>query len=452
MKTIREGSRLVSAIIRNSYPKAPASYRLSSFVLPFSGQGKHLLMHTLSNQIIQLHEKEKAALEPLLKHGSVPFSFFKDNGLEELVKSCFAVETGQDDTEQYTMVYNLLKAMKTKKEREGFSYYTILPTTACNARCDYCFEEGMPVFTMSERTEARLVDYILETKQEEKIRLHWFGGEPLLCRDTITRICKALANSGAEFCSSVITNGSLITAETAREMADVWKLDMAQVSLDGDRETYHARKRYKDPERYNYDTVMDGVRLLAEAGIRVSLRVNCDRRNLPGLPDFLDEMEREFGENKQVSVYLYMLFQENTAPDAAELLKKIDALSGRIVRNRREAKDDEDRDPVKMRFCKASDIEHKVVIDPKGGLYPCDQCLPGTGWGNIFDGVTDPALFERLKAPAEIAEQCRGCLLLPRCTSFAKMRCPVCMSDPHCKESRRMELERELRRITESME
>ena len=450
MKTIREGSRLVSAIIRNSYPKASAAYRLSAFVLPFSDRGIHLLIHMLSDQIVQLSAPEKAALELLLSRGSMPYSFFRDNGLEELVKNCFAVETDLDDTEQYLQAFSLLKAMQ--KEKPGISIYTILPTTACNARCDYCFEEGMRVSSMSGRTETRLADYICETKREGKIRLHWFGGEPLLSRNTITRICRTLTARGVDYISSTTTNGSLITPELAREMADVWKLDMAQVSLDGDRESYHARKRYADTERFNYDTVMRGIHLLADAGAHVSLRVNCDRRNLSGLPGFLEEMEREFGADKKVSLYLYMLYQENTAPDAMELLEKINALTGLVNRNHdREAEDRDGKDPLKKKFCKAADMDHEVVIDPEGNLYACDQCLPGTSWGNIFDGVTDPALFKRLKAPTIIAEQCRDCLFLPRCTAFAKARCPVCMNEPHCREGRRMELEQGLRRITESM-
>lgn len=450
MEIIRKGSERAAAIVENRHPDTSASYRLSAFVLPFSENGVHLLMSTLTGQVLLLDGREHAQLGTMQKQGSVPWSFLAENGLEELARQRFAVEKDWDDTELYLETLRTMKMMH--RDKPGLSSYTVIPTSACNARCVYCFEEGTPVMTMSPETAERVADYICETKQEGRIHLAWFGGEPLLGHQIISGICRTLNSRGIEFQSSTISNGSLITPDLADEMREVWHLKKAQISLDGDRETYRIRKRYADPERYNYDAVMRGIRLLADRGVKTILRVNCDRGNLAGMKDFLEEMEQEFGEFKKVSVYLRILYQAQTAPDVVELLKEIDRYSAQIVLNAPEPFEKEGKDSLKLNSCTADCMDKCVIIDPKGDFYACDECPPGTSWGNIFDGITDPELFERMKAPRAVCEPCRQCLMLPRCTPFAKSGCRVVASEPHCLERRKLDLERQLSRFIRNLE
>lgn len=417
------------------------SYRLSRFVWFHEEDGFYLIGSTLTAQVYRLEETERKALAPLRDGESVSWEYLRRMGLEEFARQRLLVEEDWDDAGQYRELRGTLALMN--PEEPGLRLYTILPTTACNARCVYCFEEGFRTETMTRETAARLVDFICETKSENEIRLDWFGGEPLLCAETISYICRELTARDVAFRSSVTTNGSLVTPELAREAAEVWKLKKAQVSLDGDRESYRLRKRYLNEEKYNYDGVMRGVELLAEAGVQVVLRVNCDWGNLPGLDGFLREMEERFRERESVSLYLAMLNQEHASPDSMALQRRMDADYERVALSKERLSGKKNLDCFKLHACMADDLEHSVVIDPRGNFYACEHITPGTSWGNIFDGVTDAALLERLKAPAEPSEECGRCLFLPWCTAFSKKGCQVTAADPYCRERKLLELKRE---------
>lgn len=117
--------------------------------------------------------------------------------------------------------------------KKGLASYVILPTTGCNARCVYCYEEGYAVKTMTSETADRLVDFICETRYDDTVKLRWFGGEPLANAKIISYICKGLQERGVPYKSSMVTNASLLTKELAHEAKELWHLERVQVSLDG---------------------------------------------------------------------------------------------------------------------------------------------------------------------------------------------------------------------------
>ena len=171
-----------------------------------------------------------------------------------------------DEAAKYTETLGLMKLMQ--RESSGIMTYTILPTTACNARCTYCYEEGFAVSTMKPDTAKRLVDFICETCGSA-VTLSWFGGEPLVGAETITYVCTELEKRGVKFRSRMVTNASLFDDVLVHRAKQVWKLTSVQVSLDGDRRDYAARKRYTDPVRFNYDKVIQSVHMLSDEGISV---------------------------------------------------------------------------------------------------------------------------------------------------------------------------------------
>ena len=431
MQTIKEPNEKVSAIINTKHPESEG-LRLSLWAVPFSEGGVNLMKHTFSGEILRLTDEEFA--DPLRVPG--------------LAERRFTVPADYNEAEKYSETLGLINLMH--RESPGLSTYTILPTLACNARCTYCYEEGYAVSTMSQETAERLVDYICETRQDDEIKLSWFGGEPLVCAKTISYICSSLKKRGVPFRSQVISNGSLFTPELISEAKEVWNLKFIQVSLDGDRRDYTERKRYIDPERFTYDLVMRNIRLLAEADIRVNLRVNYDRINLARMRPFLNEMKAEFGNEKNVTLYLAPLYQEKKAPDFFEVEKNRLELDhyihklGLIYENR-----EKQQTKFRLNMCMADGLSKSVVIDPNGTLYNCEHLSAASTWGNIFDGVTDPELFEKLSAPHPIDERCRCCPFLPQCTPFYIHGCPGWFES--CREFLTLRTEYELRRIAEKL-
>ena len=431
MKIIKEPNEKVIAIISTKHPESKCGWRPSVWAVPYDKDGAHLIKHTFSGEIVSLTDEEYVDLD---SH-------------EELKMRRFVVPNDYDEAKQYSETVKLIKLMQ--PEEAGLRTYTILPTTACNARCVYCYEEGYPVITMNEETAARLVDFICETKREGKVTLSWFGGEPLVGAKIISYVCRTLAERGVPYKSRMITNASLFTEELVHEAKELWKLERVQVSLDGDRNDYKERKRYVNPVAHNYDTVMQAIRMLSDADIKVNLRVNFDHDSIGRLKAFLDEMKDRFAADKNVTLYLSALYQEKSKPYFIELERQMFELNRYI---RELGINYENREKIHTSFrlnaCMADGLDKSIVIKPDGSFFDCEHLPEGHSWGNIFDGVTDAELFEKLKAPHEINEKCRKCPYLPQCTPFYIKGCPGWFET--CREYNDLKTEYELRRVSET--
>ena len=445
MDTIKQGDNKVLSIIAKKKLNTNSLYRLSTYTVPYSKCGVHLLKNTLTGQTVRLTEDEWNAVNSF---GCADLPYLEQHGFTQLTADRIIVEREQDDLAMYRLVMTVLKTMR--KKPDGVRSYVIFPTTGCNARCVYCFEKDYVPKTMTSETVERLIDYISETRRDDKIRLRWFGGEPLAAAGIITHICKELTKRDIPFESSVVTNASLMTRELAKTAKNVWNLKKVQVSLDGDRTAYEERKRYIDPKKYNFDMVLQAVHFMADEGIEISIRCNYDWDNLDGLREFSDTMKREFGDIPNVSVYFAMLYQERNRETTADLYKKeLEAtryrdglgFSGAVKRSTNKK--------FKTNYCMADSMDDSVVIDPNGILYNCEHLSGENAFGNIFDGVTDTETYNRLKSQPEIDEQCKKCLFLPQCTPFYKPRCPGWHND--CVEEKLLRMEYELERLADRL-
>ncbi len=420
MKRLVAGDERVVGIVKKRKFSADGPLRLSVFVVALEAGDRVLLHNTLTCQIYALSRAEWASVQ--VGNLSCP-------QVRELAEFRFLVEPDYDETAQYSRVLAVMRAMQ---KRSGFRSYTILPTTGCNARCIYCYEENWPVKTMTPEMADAVSDFICRTKQKGKIKLQWFGGEPLCAPTIISRICRTLRDRGVEFHSSCITNGALLTPELLQEALGLWRLTDVQVSMDGAREDYEVRKRYVRPDLHNYDRVMDAVVMLADAGLDVVIRCNYDEENLPRLNDYLKDCQARFAGRKKVTIFfeqllpIYDLERETARHCNIEtVLDRAEAMGLNVISNVLSTH-------LKTSSCIADPYGRAVVIDPLGGLHACDNRAFEAPLGTIFDGIIAPWLD-----PGDrIAEECRRCPFLPTCTPFRKLCCPV--DSPGCRVRREL--------------
>ena len=428
MKCLSAGDDRVGKIVQKKELPPDGRCRLSGFVVVHEADGRVLLKNILTRQVYALTPAEWA----LVQTGDLSCP-----QVRELAQLRFLVEPEYDEAARYALTLAVLRTMENRKP--GIVSYTILPTTGCNARCVYCYEEGWPVKVMSPETADAVADFICRTKREGMIKLHWFGGEPLCAPKTISRICRILQDRGVKYDSAIVTNATLLTPELVKEAVDLWHLSGAQVSMDGARQDYEARKRYLNPEQHNYEKAMEGVTLLLDAGIRVSIRCNFDGENLPRLQDFMEDCRDRFGERKNICVYVeqlrpvpdgeesWMMYQ---AGDDAELYEEsLGLVAPDRAGDRR----------LTMSYCIADPYGSALVIDPLGGLHACEHKADDTPIGTVFDAELPSRAAE--KASLKIAEECKSCPYLPECTPFRKS-CPVV--DEHCRRQMEMWTKRSL--------
>lgn len=320
--------------------------------------------------------------------------------------------------------------MRAYRKKKGVPAYVILPTLGCNARCVYCFEEGMKPVTMTRETAEQVIRYILDTHADGKTTLKWFGGEPLLGVKTIDRMCEGLREAGLEYTSIMISNGSLITPEIVQKMAGDWRLSFIQISMDGAERDYIGRKRYCD-ERNHYHRVMNAVSMMSEAGIRVTIRCNVDEDNWAGIPQFMQDLKVGVGNKDKVSVYFTPLYDVRMGENDLAMWEKIWE-ARHLIEEAGFRSTSRSGLGFRKHHCVADG--GGVVIAPDGSLYPCDYYTPECRFGDIWHGVTDEAARREFCRVDRTREKCRTCPFLPDCTNFAS--CPI--QDTHCRELREM--------------
>ena len=426
--TIRKPEAMLAWILPPVYPVPGVTYIPSCFVLPFEHRGKKYVFNNLTKQCLE---------------GSLPASAGAGEGFDKLITAYFLVPEDRDECAYYNSVSTLMRAYR---RRSGINSYTILPTSGCNARCIYCYEEGMKRETMTPETVRQTIRFIQETHEGNRVHLHWFGGEPLLGIDIIEQICEALREAGIKYSSNMISNGSLITPEIVTKMKRSWNLNYIQISMDGAEEDYIFRKNYSD-YRDDYHTVMKAVSLMSGAGIHVTIRCNVDEENWERIPKFLEDLKTGVAHKRRVGLYFCPLNSVRRSGEDA-------AMWARIRDTDRQVQNAGFRYTPYMGLKRSFRVYHcmadggSVVITPDGSLYSCEHCPPESRFGDIFRGITDEAGRKEFCRVDRTREKCRGCPFLPDCTSFAT--CPV--EDFHCREVHEMMALNSLRRMVDRKE
>ena len=426
MNEIRKPVETLAKILPPVQPIPGIAYVPSQFSLTFDHNGKQYVCNTLTRQCLE---------------AELPARCMAGEGYDELIKRLFLVPEGKDECGFYNSISFLLRAYSRKKGRKGF---TILPSLACNARCIYCYEEGMEPVTMTQETVELTIRYIVDTNRGDSVSLHWFGGEPLLRSDIIDRICEGLREAGLNYHSSMVSNGSLITPEIIGKMKGDWRLEKIQISMDGAESDYIARKRYYHYQD-DYHRVMESIDSMAGAGIWVSIRCNVDKENWDRIPAFLENAKRFITHKEKVKLYLAPLFGERIGENDLSIWKKVIAARPMI-----EAAGFSptalfvNKEGYRANRCTADGSG--VVIGPDGSLYCCEHLPPGSRFGDVWNGVTDEKALHEFSRTDRTREKCRTCPFLPDCTSFAS--CPI--QDRYCREVREMMKIAFLRRLIDN--
>lgn len=341
------------------------------------------------------------------------------------------VPEDQDECAFYQSVFAMLRAFRYKNS----SMVLILPTLACNARCFYCYEEGIPQTTMSPETVEQTIRYLVQNKSDGELHIEWFGGEPFLYPDIIDRICEGLREAGVKYHSTAVSNGSLITPQIIEKMTGLWNLKALQISMDGNEQDYIARKRYPVYHDY-YHTVMETISRMSEVGIEVSIRCNVDDSNVDHMSSLLDDLKVGIKQKDHVYLYYEQLFGEGNRKNDVANWEKIIAFRSQIEAAgfKTSARIPLDKEP-RAAHCMAD--RNGVVITPDGSLYACAHMPKEARFGDVWNGVTDEAEWKDFVRIDRVSEKCQTCPVLPICTPFV---CPIVFETPNCKEISKRQL------------
>ena len=439
MKQIMNGDPHAIAVIGKKKIQGDATYRWSDFVLPLMHRGEPYVFHNLTKRCYQVSPSLATARETVFTSANI----LRDSDLTLLAEDGFLVPADKDEAAYYEGILQVLRMVREKGKKKGYRSFVLLPTTACNARCVYCFEQGMKYVTMTDEVAEQTIRFMLDyVCPGEKVTLSWFGGEPLIGEKTIDRITDAMTAAGIDFKSKIVTNGSLITEALVEKMKKRWHVYALQITLDGVEEEYNSRKNYVFPYDSAYWHVLSRIKMIVDSGLYLCIRVNIDEKNIGGVKQMIDDLRPFIKYPENTTIDLVPLFEVQGRESGIAVWKELFELMTYIDSTEFCTTPHSQLKRVKLRHCMAENLTRSIAIAPDGKLYNCENLDSFESIGTVFDGITRPDLVRAFSTVEKTAEKCRGCVSLPECTTFTKCKNP----STHCKFAKREYLAYDLHR------
>ena len=407
METIVDGRANVIRLLGKQCAKE-THYRMMNYVIQGECEDGVLLHNSITGQLVLLNDEEASLLNSL--------PGYRTEAMTGLIENHFLVPLKYDERDVVKKLRHLLVRLDSST---GIESYTILTTTNCNARCFYCYESDLPRLNMDEETAEKLVDYMVKHKGNKSLKLHWFGGEPLVCANRIDQICETLRMRNVDYVSSMTSNGYLFTEEMAEKAATLWKLDCVQITLDGTEETYNRTKAYVGIVGSPYQRVMKNIQMLISKGIRVIIRLNLDKHNADDLMNLVAELNEVIENREKIEVYSHVLFEDaGFAPierdeDSRTMLYNLQLDLNRKLENARLGKRHRTLPVIKTHGCMA-DTDRAAVIYPDGRMFKCEHVYIGDEYGSIDTDITNEEGINKFKRIIEL-DICESCPLYPSC-------------------------------------
>jgi SynChlorMet cassette radical SAM/SPASM protein ScmE len=149
-------------------------------------------------------------------------------------------------------------------------------TSRCNTSCSYCYYLNNPGVVYEDLSTARWLAFFEELAGCQVMSVVLCGGEPLM-REDFSALVDGIVANRMRF--SLLTNGSLLTADSAAHLKSSGRCDMVQVSLDGSTADVHEKFR----GRGTFESALNAIRILQDAALPVTVRVTVHPGNLHDL-------------------------------------------------------------------------------------------------------------------------------------------------------------------------
>jgi uncharacterized protein len=351
-------------------------YRISSFCLSIPVNDGFILKSTLTGAVIKLTNEMYSEMNVWLKNqtkASCP------KWIDLLIEpNRILVEAEKDE---FSSLRSQIFDIRNNKAHLFTLYFE--PTLNCQFECGYCIEKGankgtaMTLVTL-EKAVTWLEEYIKINPEIDSLRLVFFGGEPLLCKENIrlalnlySQLAKKL---GIKYWSEIITNGELLDESIASDFSKHnWR--RVQVTLDGPKRIHDARRHGKN-DRPTFDNVMKNISMLINTDYipKVDLRLSLDQGSAPAMLELVGFLA-SFGKQDRIRLSLGL-----TTPTLYAQIKRLEeqmlATAALKVWEHAHKMGFEIPDEfVDGPLCVAL-AKHSAVLQPNGKLQKC-FCMSG---------------------------------------------------------------------------
>lgn len=418
-------------------------YKLSKFNLHcLDDEGNLLLCNFLTGiDSLSIIKKEYVKeFEEKILNSKCIIEKYNENIVQYLYKIRFLAKIDEDEDALYDALFY-------EKIYSGTWQLIILPTHKCNFKCKYCYEgvEFRAKEDMSYESQKKILKYIQKNSAfHSKLRVAWFGGEPLLSIKTI----KYLSEGILEICDAkkinyeaeMTTNGYNMTPQVF-DMLYKNKIYIYQITLDGVKKE-HDKQRVKEDGMGTFDKILGNLLYIRDNRnkyklARITIRTNATKNIMLNLKEFLDFFDEYFGSDNRFSLHFTEATQYETDMDLLDntrLLqsdylgrnKFLDIIYDDKYREKIITKEDIISMFTPMRsLCYAAGRE-KYVIDTDLAVCKCTVHFGfkenNVGYiNNKGDMVIDENVNRKWYVRQPLNEECKDCFYLPCCN---KTGCP----------------------------
>lgn len=432
MKKIYEPTKIVYQLLGKQNININTKYRKFFYLTECPVDGGSLLLNTITYELLFLSTDEIKLLNaPDLNNPIVRY----------LAEQYFLVPEDFDDKKLGYQVIDTRIKIQNIYTNPPLSFFVVLTTTGCNARCFYCFEQGAKVSNMTEQT-ARDVAEFIKRKGDKKVRIQWFGGEPLVNIKPIDIICKDLKENNINYDSTMISNAYLLDEEVIKKAVDLWRLDRIQITLDGTEEVYNKTKNYvyKDVSS-PFQKVLNNIENALKAGINISIRLNLGEHNIDDLFDLSKQLVDRFNKYPNCYIYVVRLFEDPDAKVEEKDIKNRHDLINAAVKlqnyfdtNMPKPKIDKLPQSFDIPNTCIANNDSSIMIVPDGHLGKCEHFVDSDFFGSIYSDEIDLNKIAKYKEHVIIGPECDGCELRSLCMP---LKCCTCIPK-HCDDIDKM--------------
>ena len=405
MEIIRNVNELYINMLGMNPVKLDAKYRWSKLIVSLDIDDGKVLFSGLSRAIVFLHNSELDNLYDIKTY-------------EFLYRMYFLVPEDYNEIEAVNMLRDKLRIPVDDLYLNFINRYTILPTLACNARCEYCYESKLKhKRNMTSATALKVAEFILrKSTHTDTVRLSWFGGEPLVNYKAIDLIVNQLKNNGKRVESEIITNGYLIDDKMMKKFVENWGIYSVQITLDGVGEVYNRIKNYVNVKENAYQRIVNNIKMLLSAGIIVNIRLNVTLENGDALLEVVEDMNAIFGARSGLRIYCRAIFEEGkprTEEENKPIYDSILKIESKLKEYEFSIGQNCDENMTIVQ-CMADD-GRSVLIDPEGNLGTCEHHVADDFYGNVGNSDIDFDILNGWRDYGQDKDICKDCPVYTEC-------------------------------------
>lgn len=257
--------------------------------------GNVILYNTLNDSLVKLSESEYEEVSKEIRSNALNNDV--SNTLQQLG---FLIGIDIDEKSQY-----MGKLVADWKSDDRCCIH-ILPTTACNFNCKYCYQSGIDrSHYLYEKDVSSILRYFEGYISDSKIKsvcMVVHGGEPTLnwkfVEVFLPELAQLLDCKGIDMSTQIVSNGYLLTDEKANLLKE-YGWNRAQITLDGP-ENIHNQRRHLANGQSTFKQIIENIHNILDKGYldTVSIRVNYDKNNVESIHHFIDYLAETFDTTK----------------------------------------------------------------------------------------------------------------------------------------------------------